>query len=214
MECDSVHSVIERRLRDQDVYLPAEYVNLMKRARVKPHPYEVKYIDHTFFQDFTKLRLCKSLRPGVRPGDPTVHNIRAIRYNNNGTMDFKIDHSDDCHPHPSHQLRNSTSDSHTVTPLYSDRLKIKELKFKHLQDLKEVIPKDFHSFYDNLLHKLNIGCSINTVNMNVTTHTEPHRYRHTDKGSPYSQTQIHSVMGLVKQALTMILSVLNYDISY
>ncbi|KAF4114213.1 hypothetical protein G5714_004436 [Onychostoma macrolepis] len=38
------------------------------------------------------------------------------------------------------------------SPLCSDRLKIKELKFKHLQDLKEVIPKDFHSFYDNLLH--------------------------------------------------------------
>ncbi|RXN36822.1 solute carrier family 22 member 15 [Labeo rohita] len=152
MECDSVHSVIERRLRDQDVYLPAEYVNLMNKARVKPHPYEVKYIDHTFFQDFTKLRLCKSLRPGVRAGDPTVHDIRAIRYNNNGTMDFKINHSDDWHPHPSHQLRNSTSDSHTVTPLYSDRLKINELKFKHLQDLKEVIPKDFHSFYNNLLH--------------------------------------------------------------
>ncbi len=79
MECDSVHSVIERRLRDQDVYLPAEYVNLMKRACVKPHPYEVKFIDHTFFQDFTKLRLCKCLRTGVRPGDPTVYDIRAIR---------------------------------------------------------------------------------------------------------------------------------------
>lgn len=152
MECDSVHNVIERRLRDQDVYLPAEYVNLMKRARVKPHPYEVKYIDHTFFQDFTKLRLCKSLCLEVRPGDQAVHDIRAIRYNNNGTIDFKINHSDDWRPHPGHQLQNSTSDYHTVTPLYSDRLKIKELKFKHLQDLKEVIPKDFHSFYDNLLH--------------------------------------------------------------
>ncbi|XP_062387011.1 uncharacterized protein LOC134076007 [Sardina pilchardus] len=114
MECDSVHSVIERRLRDQDVYVPAEYVSLMKRARVKPHPYDVKYIDHTFFQDFSKLRLCKSLRPGVRPGDPTVHDIRAIRYNSNGTMDFKINHSDDWHPHPTHQLRNSISDNHPV----------------------------------------------------------------------------------------------------
>ncbi|XP_062374758.1 uncharacterized protein LOC134062673 [Sardina pilchardus] len=152
MECDSVHSVIERRLRDQDVYVPAEYVSLMKRARVKPHPYDVKYIDHTFFQDFSKLRLCKSLRPGVRPGDPTVHDIRAIRYNSNGTMDFKINHSDDWHPHPTHQLRNSISDNHPVTPLYSDRLRIKELKFNHLQDLKGVIPKDYHSFYDNLLH--------------------------------------------------------------
>lgn len=79
MECDSIHSVIERRLRDQDVHVPAEYVSVMKKARAKPNPYDVRYLDHSFFLNFTKLRLCPSLRPGAKPGDPTVHDIRAIR---------------------------------------------------------------------------------------------------------------------------------------
>ena len=79
MECDSVHSVIERRLRNQEIYVPAEYVALIKSARSKPNPYEVKYLNHTFFQDFTNLRLCRSIRPGIKPGDPTVHDVRAIR---------------------------------------------------------------------------------------------------------------------------------------
>ncbi|CAK6965474.1 uncharacterized protein LOC127510601 isoform X1 [Scomber scombrus] len=79
MECDSVHSVIERRLRNQEIYVPAEYVALMKSARSKPNPYEVKYVDHTFFQDYANLRLCRSIRPGIKPVDPTVHDVRAIR---------------------------------------------------------------------------------------------------------------------------------------
>ena len=75
MECDSVHSVIERHLRNQDIYVLAEYVALMKRARSKPSPYQVRYVDHNFFQDFTKRRLCKSIRPGIKPGDLTVHDV-------------------------------------------------------------------------------------------------------------------------------------------
>ncbi|XP_062301193.1 uncharacterized protein LOC134006123 [Scomber scombrus] len=146
MECDSVHSVIKRRLRNQKIYVPAEYVALMKSARSKPNPYEVKYVDHTFFQDFTNLRLCRSICPGIKPGDPT--DVRAIRYNINGTMDFKTQHSDDWRP--KQQLRHTSSPA--VTQLYTNSLKIEEMKYKHLQELKEVIPKDFHSFYDNLKH--------------------------------------------------------------
>ncbi|KAL1005027.1 hypothetical protein UPYG_G00053610 [Umbra pygmaea] len=152
MECDSVHSVIERHLKNQDIYVPAEYVALMKRARSKPNPYDVRYVDHTFFQDFTKLRFCKSICPGIQPGDPTVHDIRAIRYNINGTMDYKIRHSDNWSPLSKNQLQHATSDGPVVTPLYTESQMIKEIKYKHLQDLKEVIPKDFHSFYDNLKH--------------------------------------------------------------
>ena len=70
MECDSVHSVIERCLRNQDIYVPAEYVTLMKKAQSKPNPYEVRYVDHNFFQDFTKLRLCKSSTQGSNPLTP------------------------------------------------------------------------------------------------------------------------------------------------
>jgi len=67
-------------------------------------------------------------------------------------MDFKIQHSADWTPFSKQQLQRSTSASLAVTPLYTESLKIREMKYRHLQDLKEVIPKDFHSFYDNLRH--------------------------------------------------------------
>lgn len=79
MECDSVHTVIERHLRNQEIYVPAQYVTLMKTAWSKPNPYKVKYVDHNFFQDFSKLRLCKSIHPGIKHGDASVNDIRAIR---------------------------------------------------------------------------------------------------------------------------------------
>lgn len=34
--------------------------------------------------------------------------------------------------------------------LYSERLQIAKAKFDDLQDLKKSIPKDYHSFYDQL----------------------------------------------------------------
>jgi hypothetical protein len=37
--------------------------------------------------------------------------------------------------------------------LYKGRLPITEKKFKHLQELKSVIPKEYHNFYDNLPYK-------------------------------------------------------------
>ena len=80
MECDSVHSVIERKMRDRDVHVPAEYVAVIRGARSRPFPYDVQYVDHTFFHDFSKVTICKSLRPGSKVGDPTVHDLRAIRF--------------------------------------------------------------------------------------------------------------------------------------
>lgn len=80
MECDSVHSVIERKLRDRDVHVPAEYAAVIRGARSRPKPYDVQYVDHCFFSNFSQVNLCKSLRPGSKAGDPTVHDLRAIRF--------------------------------------------------------------------------------------------------------------------------------------
>jgi hypothetical protein len=38
-------------------------------------------------------------------------------------------------------------------PLYDGPRKIKKEKYQHLQSLKEVIPADYHSFYDGLMTK-------------------------------------------------------------
>ena len=80
MECDSVHSVIERRLRNRDISVPAEYVVIIRGARTNPRPYHVKYVDYSFFPNFSDVNLSKSIRPGEFAVDLTVHDLRAIRY--------------------------------------------------------------------------------------------------------------------------------------
>ncbi|CAJ1057799.1 uncharacterized protein LOC122137067 [Xyrichtys novacula] len=61
MECDSVHSVIERKLRHREICIPAEYAAVIRGARVNPRPYKVRYVNHTFFKDFQQVKLCKSI---------------------------------------------------------------------------------------------------------------------------------------------------------
>ena len=39
MECDSMHSAIERSIQNMDMYTPACYLSALKRARTKPKPY-------------------------------------------------------------------------------------------------------------------------------------------------------------------------------
>ncbi|KAI4903791.1 hypothetical protein NFI96_028861 [Prochilodus magdalenae] len=73
------------------------------------------------------------------------------RYNVDGTMEFKILDSDDWTPYPS--LRKRSHDPR-APPLCTSSLKIKQLKYKHLQELKSVIPEDFYGFYDALKHDI------------------------------------------------------------
>ena len=79
MECDSVHSVVERKLKNRDIYVPAEYAAVIRGARSNPRPYNVKYVGHGFFTNFSQINIVKSIRPGKNTGDPTVHDLRAIR---------------------------------------------------------------------------------------------------------------------------------------
>ena len=49
MKCDSVHSVIERKLKKTDCYLPSQPSQLTKEARIYPFPYTSKIINIQFF---------------------------------------------------------------------------------------------------------------------------------------------------------------------
>ena len=49
-----------------DIYSPLDYVNIVKVARTKPGPYEVRYLKFDVFRDFEKFGEgeVKSLKPG------------------------------------------------------------------------------------------------------------------------------------------------------
>ncbi|KAK4882616.1 hypothetical protein RN001_005935 [Aquatica leii] len=53
MECDSVHALIERKIKNQSIYLPSDYFRLCQESR-KTSPYETITLDHSFFKDFKK----------------------------------------------------------------------------------------------------------------------------------------------------------------
>lgn len=95
MECDSMHSIIERYLKNKDISIPAEYAPICKKARKNPRPYFVKYLDHTFFKDFTKAMPVKSIRPGVGVGQPKVTDIRCLLFTEDGKVSYKLNYDEE-----------------------------------------------------------------------------------------------------------------------
>lgn len=56
MACDSAHSLIERRkTKGRDIFLPTDYIYIVKVARPNLKPLDVKYLDHTYFSIMNML---------------------------------------------------------------------------------------------------------------------------------------------------------------
>ncbi|XP_061528459.1 uncharacterized protein LOC133400154 isoform X1 [Phycodurus eques] len=146
-ECDAVHTAVRRRLKKRDIHVPLEYAAVIGGPGTRACP--VKYVDHNFFTDYRQLNLSVSIQPS---GDASVEDVRAIRYNTDGTMAYKLDHFEEWQPYAS-PLPRMEGPVGTVSPLYRNRQKLSSIKFQHLQELKHVLPQDYHSFYDTLDHE-------------------------------------------------------------
>lgn len=152
MECDSMHATIERRLKNRDINVPADYVAICTKARKNPKPYSVKYLDHKFFKDYSKAVVYKTIRPGKLTGDPKVTDIKSLKYCTDGIF-YKLDFKEAYLPLPVRKCHQKLEAIQSDFPnLYKDRLKINDTKFKHLQEIKNTLAADFHSFYDLLPH--------------------------------------------------------------
>lgn len=90
-----------------------------------------------------------SIRPDRQKDDPTVTDIKAIKYENE-KIEVKIDYDAEWLDLP---VRPKRMPVITKYPrMYNERCKIAAAKWKHLQELKSVLPRDVHHFYDNLPH--------------------------------------------------------------
>lgn len=154
MEADSVHSSIERAIRNRNIDVPAEYISICKTARKKPEPYDVTYLDYSFFKNFKNVQFFKSIRPGNGKGDPKVTDIRGIKYTPNSEIYFKLTFSDDWKILPQRiNTKISALEFSNLQQLYLEKRKITAKKYEDLQYLKSTLPKDHHQFYDNLPHQ-------------------------------------------------------------
>lgn len=130
------------------IYAPSDYVARMKQARPR-NPYDVKSIHKDFFLNYEELESnFKSIRPGKKKGDPVVVDIRGLKYLTDGSVFYKLRHNDEWAILP--QRRAAPRETIMPNRLYQLPLKITESKHKHLQELKIVIGKDYHPFYDSI----------------------------------------------------------------
>lgn len=149
MNCDSVHSVIERKIRNRIISVPADYVNIIETARKNPMPYNVIYLEHTFFKAYSQLKYYSSIRPGKKAGDPVVTDLRALKYNGSDlTIEYKLKMTDDTWQSIP-QRPGKFSDQKPVS-LYTTAPGIQKDKYDHLQELTKVLKADYHLFYKNL----------------------------------------------------------------
>jgi len=153
MSCDSVHSCIERKLKNTEIYLPSDFIRVTKEARVNPSPYKATLLDHTFFTDYKKNQnIYSSIRPGKGKGDPEVRDIRCLKYDPaTKLIYFKTIFSDSYEmlPLPRNKYFKLTEN---YEKLYNSQLPLTLSKWTDLQKLKHVLPIDTHSFYDTLPH--------------------------------------------------------------
>lgn len=90
-----------------------------------------------------------SIRPERFKDEPTVTDIKAISYSEDGTLRVKLSFDDDWQILPVRpKLIPVPVDNYPK--LHNSRLKLTASKWKHLQELKQFIPKDCQVFYDNL----------------------------------------------------------------
>lgn len=151
MEVDSIHATIERKLgKRREVYVPADYLPIIHAARRHPRPYETVYCQ---FGDFMKFDtpFYNSIRPGNKVGDPCVNDVVAYQYVPEGVINYKVTFQDEWKPLPARPKRVDVLLEHSA--LYKGPCPIEASKFGHLQELKKLIPVDYHSFYDSLISK-------------------------------------------------------------
>lgn len=154
MECDSVHSTIEAALKHKEIYVPYDYVKVTQTARKKV-PYIVKKPPHTFFLNYAHKSLMKydSIRPGKAVNEPVVTDIRVLKYEN-GKIEYKLDFDEEFKELP-RRPKNVDWTNEAFPKLFENQLKIQKIKYKHLQEIKEIIPQDYWDFYDALPHHNN-----------------------------------------------------------
>nr|CAI5850826.1 unnamed protein product [Callosobruchus analis] len=90
------------------------------------------------------------IRPGRSVNDPTVNNLTVLHYSPNSRIGYKLHFHDEMMELP--QRSRDSQNCKDATRLFPARLKITQLKYDHLQEIKSTLDAEVHHFYNNLPH--------------------------------------------------------------
>ncbi|KAF6210059.1 hypothetical protein GE061_015815 [Apolygus lucorum] len=116
-------------------------------------PYRAVLLDYTFFKDFTKNEIYHSIRPGRVAGDPTVVDLRAIKYTPEGRIFYKLNFDENYQEMQNRKRTTELNSTFDFPPLYRRRPRIPKDKWTDLQSLKSLLPSDTHGYYDDIPHE-------------------------------------------------------------
>ena len=133
MECDTVHSTVERATKMSKINLPTDYINVIQLARKKGTPYGVKYLNYSFFKDFKSVADIKTVKPSKQVGPPYVSNIRQFRYNPDGIIYVNLIYDEDTWFPLPHEINLRF----LTATLYESPIKISYSKWADLQEIKQ-----------------------------------------------------------------------------
>ncbi|KAF4525377.1 hypothetical protein B566_EDAN013228 [Ephemera danica] len=156
-EVDAAHSRIEKCTANQNLYSPQDYAERIAQARLSEEKggmkgntaYEVEMVTFDTFFNFEKVNFYSSIRPGHKAGDPTVTNLRALKYTPDGLIQYKLRFSDDWQDMP-HKVENPRN---IISRKYQGRIPISASKYSDMLKLKSFVPEKYHELYDTLPHK-------------------------------------------------------------
>ena len=147
MECDSVHSNIEKAKKRSKINLPTDYINIIPSSRKVPSPYGVRYLHYTFFKNYESISDIKTVKPSKTVGAPYFVDVRQFKYTTDGMIHFNLTYDDNAWeilPH-SFKLRFLQP-----AQIRSSPIKISYAKYQHLQEIKKKL------FQENIMHFMTI----------------------------------------------------------
>ncbi|KAK3780889.1 hypothetical protein RRG08_052047 [Elysia crispata] len=129
-----MHSTTERNIQMIDIFIPTEYAVLFRTSRKRPFPYTVVEIE---YHHPVKLggQYFTSIRPGKGKGDPTVGDLKAIRYER-GEVQYKLSHNDDWEMLPQ-RVREVELDT---LQLFHQQSQITQRKFQDVVSMLSIMP--------------------------------------------------------------------------
>jgi hypothetical protein len=155
-EGDNIHSVIETCMKNRILYTPEDYCDMIQNAHIQEElggkknarAYKVEMVSFDKIKSYEELNIYHSIRPGSKPGDPTVNLLRALQYLPNGTINYKLNFKDEWTP----MLHKLNKPTYNITQKYASQLPVSAAKWRDIQKLKEFIPQQHHAFFDSIPH--------------------------------------------------------------
>ncbi|CAG9826571.1 unnamed protein product [Diabrotica balteata] len=150
MECDSIHSKIEKKAKYVPVYTPEGWAQLIRDARITPSPFVVKYLTCDAFLDFKGFLNNSSFKLSEIPWRKLCC-LQYIKENNVIKVLYKVNFTDDFIEVDYKKTRGRPKQAELQKAYQSD-LPISEAKLKDLDKMCKdlTIPRGYHDFYGSL----------------------------------------------------------------